>query len=100
LEELAEKRPARVVKLPRGPGEREHRWAHLLCGQEHAMAQAGKAGMASAFTDATSSSHAAAPATQVLDELTALKAEQARMAAELAELRALVQRMAGELGLS
>src|SRR5690606_18233395 len=58
LEELAEKRPARVVKLPRGPGEREHRWAHLLCGQEHAMAQAGKAGMASAFTDATSSSHA------------------------------------------
>ncbi len=99
LEELAEKSPARVVKLPRGPGEREHRWAHLLCGQEHAMAQAGKAGTASTWAEPTSGNHPTAPS-QVLDEITALKAEQARMAAELAELRALVQRMAGELGLS
>jgi uncharacterized protein len=32
LDELAAKEPARVVKLARAPGEREARWAHLLCG--------------------------------------------------------------------
>jgi uncharacterized protein len=32
LDELAAKQPARVVKLPRAPGSREPRWAHLLCG--------------------------------------------------------------------
>ncbi|MBI2733448.1 MAG: YceH family protein, partial [Aquabacterium sp.] len=30
LEELADKQPPRVVKLPRGPGERENRLTHLL----------------------------------------------------------------------
>jgi uncharacterized protein len=33
LEELASKEPARVLKLARAPGERESRWAHLLCGE-------------------------------------------------------------------
>jgi uncharacterized protein YceH (UPF0502 family) len=33
LDELAANEPARVVKLPRTPGERESRWAHLLCGE-------------------------------------------------------------------
>jgi uncharacterized protein YceH (UPF0502 family) len=32
LEELAAKEPPRVVKLARAPGEREARWAQLLCG--------------------------------------------------------------------
>jgi len=32
LDELAAKEPPRVVKLARAPGEREARWAHLLCG--------------------------------------------------------------------
>jgi uncharacterized protein YceH (UPF0502 family) len=32
LDELAGKEPPRVVKLPRAPGEREARWAQLLCG--------------------------------------------------------------------
>jgi uncharacterized protein YceH (UPF0502 family) len=32
LDELAAKEPPRVVKLPRAPGEREARWAQLLCG--------------------------------------------------------------------
>jgi uncharacterized protein len=31
LDELAAKEPPRVVKLPRAPGSREPRWAHLLC---------------------------------------------------------------------
>ena len=32
LDELAAKEPPRVAKLPRAPGSREPRWAHLLCG--------------------------------------------------------------------
>lgn len=32
LDELAAKEPPRVVKLARAAGEREARWAHLLCG--------------------------------------------------------------------
>ena len=33
LDELAAKTPPRVVKLARAPGEREARWAQLLCGE-------------------------------------------------------------------
>lgn len=98
LEELAEKEPAKVVKLPRGPGEREPRWAHLLCGEAQAMAHAAQAAsMASASGGATSSGGSGRASS---DELAAIKAEQARMATELAELRALVLKMASELGLS
>jgi len=86
LEELAEKQPARVIKLPRAPGERESRWAHLLCGEVQIPVVVASAG------------NGAAPAARD-DELAALKAEQARMAAELNALRALVQRMAAELGI-
>ncbi len=86
LEELAEKQPARVIKLPRGPGERESRWAHLLCGEAQIPVMA------------ASASYSAAPAARD-EELAALKAEQARMATELNALKALVQRMAAELGI-
>lgn len=33
LEALAEKYPPMTLKLPRQPGAREARWAHLLCGE-------------------------------------------------------------------
>lgn len=86
LDELATKEPAKVVKLARAPGEREARWAHLLCGEvmhaAPAALQPGGEGSVSA------------------GELSALKAEQARLAAEVAELRALVEKMAQELGLA
>jgi uncharacterized protein YceH (UPF0502 family) len=82
LDELAAKDPARVVKLPRAPGEREARWAHLLCGEVVAPALAG----------------ADAPMGVSAGELAALKAEQTRLAGEVAELRTLVQRLARELG--
>ncbi len=84
LDELAGKEPARVLKLPRAPGAREARWAHLLCG-EVAYDAAAAARPADAGVSA--------------GEIAALKAEQARLAAELAQLRALVQRMAAELGI-
>jgi uncharacterized protein len=83
LDELASKEPARVLKLPRAPGSREARWAHLLCGE--------------VAVDVT-----AVPAAEggvSAGEIAALKAEQARLADELAQLRALVQRMAAELGI-
>ncbi len=32
LERLAQREPTLVVQLPRAPGQREERWAHLLCG--------------------------------------------------------------------
>ncbi len=85
LDEMAEHEPPFVVKLPRSPGERESRWAHLLCGE---------VAMPALSASAASGSEGVAPS-----EFEALKAEQARMAAEIAELRALVTRMARELGI-
>ena len=42
LEELQDRSPEKggplVVKLPRAPGTREQRWAHLLCGEVDALA--------------------------------------------------------------
>jgi uncharacterized protein YceH (UPF0502 family) len=84
LDELASKEPARVVKLPRAPGAREPRWAHLLCGPVDAS-------LLRAAPDASGGRD---------DELAFLRAEQARLSAEVATLRAQVQRLAGELGVS
>jgi hypothetical protein len=83
LDELAARFPPRVAKLPRAAGSREARWAHLLCG-EVAMPAAALAGDGPIGVSA--------------GELAALKAEQTRLADEVTELRALVQRLATELG--
>ena len=88
LEELAGKDPAKVVKLPRAPGERESRWAHLLCGEVQMPTGA----------VATGGGEGAALAGVTAGELAALKAEQTRLAAEVESLKALVQRLARELG--
>ena len=84
LDELAAKDPARVVKLARAPGEREARWAQLLCGS----VEVGSVGAAAGPDEFVAAG-----------EIAALKAEQARLAAEVAALRALVSRMASELGI-
>jgi len=84
LDELAARFPPRVVKLPRATGEREARWAHLLCG-DVALPATGPADTAQLGVSA--------------GELAALKAEQTRLADEVAELRTLVLRMAQELGI-
>ena len=85
LDELAAKAEPMMVKLNRAPGEREARWAQLLCGE---VAQ--PAARAGGHDDAGSSVSAG--------ELSALRNEQTRLAAEVAELKALVQRLARELG--
>ncbi|CAJ0691231.1 YceH family protein [Ralstonia sp. 22111] len=84
LDELAEHDPPYVVKLQRMPGERESRWMHLLCG-EVAQADMRQGGVDESI----------APS-----EFEALKAEQKALADKVARLQALVEQMAGELGIS
>jgi uncharacterized protein YceH (UPF0502 family) len=84
LEEMAGKEPARVIKLPRAAGEREPRWAHLLCGEVQMPAT-----RESAADDSVSAG-----------EIAALKAEQTRLAQELSDLKSLVHKLAGELGVA
>jgi uncharacterized protein YceH (UPF0502 family) len=74
-----------VVKLPRAPGAREPRWAHLLCGAVDV----------SAMPVATDSADFVAAS-----EIAALKAQQGAMQGELNELRALVDRLYAELGVT
>ena len=89
LDELAA-RPAGalVVELPRLPGARENRWAHLLSGtpkQEAPMAERG--------ADAGSRGDVS------LGEVAALKANVARLEAEVVALKALVASICAELGI-
>ena len=86
LDELTEKTPARVMKLPRAPGEREARWTHLLCGEP----------VLSAVVTAPSGDAASVSA----GELAALRAEVARLGREVAVLRAALADVRQELGLS
>lgn len=74
-----------MVKLPRAPGARESRWAHLMCGAVDVSAMPVSAG-ADDFVAAS--------------ELSSLKAQQSAMQAEIAELRALVERLYAELGVT
>ena len=86
LEELAG-RPAGplVLQLPRLPGARENRWAHLLSGTPKIEASAGEA-----RTPREPPS---------LGEIAALKAQVARLDSDVAALKALVARMSAELGI-
>lgn len=90
LTELAERYPPRTLLLPRAPGAREPRWAHLLCGEVQMTAARDSSSNAAASDDDPVS----------VGELVGLKAELAHQVAELAALRALVLRMAGELGMN
>lgn len=92
LEELAEREPHRVVKLPRAPGAREARWAHLLCGEPALPAVPALAAAAPGALDAEVAA--------LRETVAALQAAQASQADELTRLRGLVQRLAAELGVS
>jgi uncharacterized protein YceH (UPF0502 family) len=88
LEELAARPDASggalVVKLPRHPGEREQRWAHLLSGPVAADVQP---------THAVASAPASADS-----EITALRAEVVRLSTEVAQLRAMVETLQKSYG--
>lgn len=74
-----------AAKLPRAPGAREARWAHLLCGPVDLDARPG--------SDASGGHDLVAAS-----EIAALAAQQAALQAEVQELRALVERLYAELG--
>jgi uncharacterized protein len=75
-----------AVELPRQPGARENRWAHLLSGAPAPEVPAAPA-PAAGGVDIT------------VGELAALKANVARLEAEVASLRTTVARLCGELGI-
>lgn len=86
LDELAAREPPLARKLPRAPGAREQRWAHLLSGEPELPA--GGAGYAS-------SASVAAPARpDPRDE------EIAALRADVDQLKAAVARLQAELGLT
>ena len=89
LNELAE-RPGEkggplAIKMPRAPGSRESRWAQLLCGAVDMSAQPGDSGSDDFI---------------VASELATLKCQQQDLRAEVDTLRALVDRLYDELGVS
>jgi uncharacterized protein YceH (UPF0502 family) len=90
LQELADRFPPRAQLLPRAPGAREARWVHLLCGE--AQVPVGLAAASGSDEDRMSVGEAVNFKAEV-------KAELARQAEEIATLRALVQRLASELGI-
>lgn len=92
LDEMAERAAgALVVKLPRLPGAREARWAHLLAGAVEVPA-------AAAFADAAPGGYG--PGADVAaGEVAALRAQVSRLEAELVHVKGLVARVYAELGL-
>ena len=89
LNELQE-RPAAalVIELPRRPGSRENRWAHLLSGAPAVEA------IVSAPASATMGDEVS------VGEIAALKANLARLEDEVAELKATLAKVCAELGIS
>lgn len=85
LNELAEK--PWVRELPRAPGARETRWAHLLSGEP--------------AVPAPSAAHPQAAAAEVvpMGELAAIKANVDRLQAEVSELREALSKIQRELGI-
>jgi uncharacterized protein YceH (UPF0502 family) len=87
LDELAERQPARVLKLTRAPGARESRWAHLLCGSVVDVP-----GTATGSVDPAASG--------AVEELQLLRAEQAQLRDEVTQLRARLASLESQLGLT
>jgi uncharacterized protein len=85
LDELQGKSPPYVRKLPRAPGAREARWAHLLCGEPPLDVSVVPEPLKDDVLTAA-------------EQLAAIKAEQARLLAQMEELRATVVRLSTALG--
>ncbi len=78
LERLMQRQPALVVQIPRGPGQREDRYMHLLCGEVDVAA----------FAVRTHARIAGEPASGELEtRVAALESEVVELRAALAALR-------------
>lgn len=86
LDELAKAEIPWVIKLPRLPGSREHRWTHLLCGEVDIRA----------LKSASIATHRRIDS----DEVAELRADVARLDEEVAMLRAMVERIQHSLVVS
>ena len=80
---------AMVVELPRQPGSRENRWAHLLSGAP-----------AVEETPAAAPTNAEPTADVTVGEIAALKANVVRLEAEVEALKGLVNKLCTELGVA
>ena len=78
-----------VVELPRQPGSRENRWAHLLSGTPDIE-----------VNPAAAPSGAELTADVTVGEIAALKANVARLEAEVDALKGVVGKLCAELGVS
>jgi uncharacterized protein YceH (UPF0502 family) len=80
LERLIQREPALAVLVPRGPGQREDRYAHLLSGPVDVAAIAARIG--------AQGGESAAPQTAALEaRVAALEGEVAALREEIAALR-------------
>lgn len=87
LRELSERAAgALVTELPRQPGSRENRWAHLLSGPPVAQ-------------EAASAPAVSEPGGFAVSEMAAVKANVARLETEVRELKALLAKVCAELGI-
>ena len=85
LAELSESDTPWVVKLPKLPGSREHRWTHLLCGPVDAE-------------DFRVTSNATRHSNDSV-EVAALQADVAKLNEEVMRLRSIVEKIQAELGM-
>ncbi len=93
LDRLIQRSPALVVQVPRGPGQREDRYVHLLCGPVDVAAVSAR--IAAMPSTAGSGGGASATATATA---TALEARVSALESELAALRDRVAALAGSAG--
>ena len=79
LGRLIQRQPALVVQIPRGPGQREDRYMHLLCGEVDAAA------LAARYAGGAGGSEPADPG--LAERVAQLEAAVAELQAQLADLR-------------
>jgi uncharacterized protein YceH (UPF0502 family) len=98
LQKLMSREPALVKVLPRQPGTKEARYAHLLSGDVEAFEPAAASSHASAYASSFSSTSTPSPLTseeeiELRERMAELEAEVAILTRELGELRQEVERI-------
>jgi hypothetical protein len=94
LQRLMTREPALVKVLPRQPGTKEARYAHLLSGDVQTYEPATASAHASSYSSATSSSSLSSEEeTELKERMAELEAEVAILTRELGELRGEVERL-------
>ena len=83
LDRLIQRQPALVMQIPRGPGQREDRYVHLLCGEVDVAAVTARIASASG----SAANEAASPL---------LEARVQALENEVAELRGMIAALGGE----